>query len=279
MKKFESGELFYMTELPLASRETYKDSAVVTDELATYSYYFNTNNELFSDARVRRALSMALDRNEIVNLVVFAKAATGLVPEAAFDTKAGTSFRKNGTDLISSTADVEGAKALLREAGVRGGSFTISIRPNEMDREVAKYVKGVWESLGFTVKVKEVLPTRTDDPEKTVYKETFTEVYMSGEFDVIAADMQMLTPYAFSALAPFAQKFSGNGVNMDSETYDVYGHVSGYKSEAYDALIEEAFLAGDTAARAEALQVDAQGDGHRPGHRHQRGHEDLDGEV
>ena len=63
----------------------------------------------------------------------------------------------------------------------------------------------------------------------------------------------MLSPYAFSTLASFASSFSGNGVDMNSETYDLFGHVSEYNSEAYNALIASAYEAKDAAARTELL--------------------------
>lgn len=253
LAKFEAGELFYLDEIPLSARAQYKDSAVISDEMATHTYYFNTNNELFADARVRRALSMAIDRNEIVNIVTYAKAATGLVPYNVFETGKGTSFREVGGDVISASADVAGAQALLKEAGVTSGAFTLTIRPNEVDRAIAEYVKGVWGSLGFTVTVEEPEAARVSNPDIVAYYDTFTEKYQSGDFDVIAIDLQMLVPDAFAALAPFAVSFSGNGVDMASDTYDLYGHVTGYASEEYNALIESAYTAEDDAARAATL--------------------------
>ncbi len=253
LAKFEAGEIFYLDEIPLSKRAEYKNEATITDEMATHTYYFNTSNKLFADARVRKALSMAIDRNEIVNIVTYAKAATGLIPYRVFNTKSGTSFREEGGALLSTSADVAGAQSLLKEAGVTSGSFSVTIRPNEVDRAIAQYVKGVWEKLGFTVKIEEVEPVKVNDPEKIMYYDTFTEKYHSGDFDVIGIDMQMLAPDAFSALAPFAVAFSGNGVDMNSETYDLFGHVTGYASEAYNALIEQAYAEDDAAARAELL--------------------------
>ncbi len=253
LAKFEAGELFYLGEIPLSKRAEYQDEAIISDEMATHTYYFNTENKLFADARVRKALSMAIDREEIVNIVTYAKAATGLIPYGVFETKVGTSFRESGEAILKTTADVSGAQALLKEAGVTKGSFSITIRPNEVDRAIADYVKGVWENLGFTVKIVEIEAVKVNDAEKVMYYDTFTETYQAGDFDVIAIDFQMLTPDAFSALAPFALEFSGNGVDMNSTTYDLFGHVTGYASEAYDALIEQAQAADNAADRAALL--------------------------
>lgn len=252
LAKFEAGELFYLDEIALSARAKYQDIAVITDELATHTYYFNLNNELFADANVRKALSMAIDRNEIVKIVTYAKAATGLIPEKVFENGQGTSFRTTGGDLISASADVAGAKALLQQAGVTKGSFSITIRANEVDRAVAEYVQGVWNSLGFTVTIKETGFKKLPEYDKA-YTDEYIDIYQNGEFDVIAVDFQMLAPDAFSALAPFATAFSGNGVDMNSENYDLYGHRTGYSSEAYDALIESAFAETDLAARAAIL--------------------------
>lgn len=249
---FEAGELFYLDEIPLSARAQYKDTAVINDELATHTYYFNTNNALFAKAEVRRALSMAIDRNEIVNIVTYAKAATGLIPEKVFEMTKGTSFRTTGGDVISASGDVAGAKSLLQAAGVTSGSFSITIRPNEVDRAIAEYVQGVWNSLGFTVTIKETEFSKLPDYDKA-YDDSYIAAYQNGDFDVIAVDFQMLAPDAFGALAPFASTYSGNGVDMNSENYDVRGHITGYMSEEYDALIEAAYAETDASARAAIL--------------------------
>ncbi|MBO5667084.1 MAG: peptide ABC transporter substrate-binding protein, partial [Firmicutes bacterium] len=252
LAKFEAGELFYLDEIALSARAKYKDTAVISDELATHTYYFNLSNPLFEKAEVRKALSMAIDRNEIVNIVTYAKAATGLIPEKVFENGQGTSFRTTGGNVISASADVAGAKSLLQQAGVTKGSFSITIRPNEVDRAVAEYVQGVWNSLGFTVTIEETEYKKLPDYDKA-YNDTYIEKYQTGDYDVIAVDFQMLAPDAFGALAPFATSYSGNGVDMNSENYDLHGHITGYASEAYDALIESAYAETDLAARAAIL--------------------------
>ncbi|MBQ4353808.1 MAG: peptide ABC transporter substrate-binding protein [Clostridia bacterium] len=247
-----SGNIFYDGEIPMSAREQYKNDAVITDMMATHTYVFNTKNELFDDANVRKALSMAIDRNEIVKIITYAKPATGYIPYKVFDSKAGTSFREVGGDILSASADAAAAKNLLSSAGVKGGSFTLTVRNNEVDKAIADYVAGVWGQLGFDVTVDAVksTPNTTD---ATIYVDNFQKKYDNGEFDVIAIDMTMLSPDAFGALSQFAVAFSGNGVDMDSETYDLYGHISGYSNADYDAIIESAFAEKDRAARAAIL--------------------------
>jgi ABC-type transport system substrate-binding protein len=214
---------------------------------------FNTTNPLFEKAEVRRALSIAIDRNEIVNIITFAKPATGYIPEGVFDANRKSDFRTVGGELISASANVEEAKSLLKSAGVNGGSFTLTVRNREVDLAIADYVKGVWESLGFNVKIEKVKAKVTSEDKTYIADDVFQTKYDTSDFDVIAIDMTMLAPDAYSALAQYSLEFSGNGVDMNSETYDLYGHVSGYNSEAYDALIESAYAERDRAARVEIL--------------------------
>ena len=84
-------------------------------------------------------------------------------------------------------------------------------------------------------------------------EDNFQKIYDEGSFDVIAIDMTMLSPDAFGALSQFAVEFSGNGVDMDSDTYDLYGHITGYADEEYNALIDSAFAEKNRTARAAIL--------------------------
>ena len=261
LDKLLSGDIFYLGEIPLDQRETYASQANLSDTLSTLTYYFNTNNKLFSDSRVRQALSMAIDREGLVNTIIYGKAATGLIPTKAYNTDKGTSFREvadaSGA-LINTTADVSGAEALLKEAGVTKGSFEITCREREEDMAVANYVKSAWESLGFTVKVN-AIAAEVNDVDSYRYDDGYLDAFSSGDFDVISIDLQMLSPYAFGTLATFATDYSGNGVNYDStsggeDTYEMIGNITGYNSDEYNQLIDQAYeIVNDSEARAEIL--------------------------
>ena len=247
---FKNKEIFYLGEIPLDYRWDEYDNAHVTDETATHTYLFNTENPLFKDARVRRALSMALDREEIADIVVYAKPATGLIPYGVKDENYKGDFRKTGGDLIETTADVAGAKALLKEAGVTDGSFSITVKDNEQDLAVANYVKGVWQGLGFNVTVVPLTGVKNRQLEK-IYFDKFNDAYEAGDFDVIAIDTNMITLDAFANLAQYSTEYSGGGI-VDlrvADNYETKVNRLGYKNADYDALIDSSFKAETEADR------------------------------
>lgn len=254
---YAAGDLQYMGDVPMANRAALKKKANVTDANSTYTYMFNTENKLFADARVRRALSMALDREAIADLLVYAKPATGLVAETVYNATSGKSFRKVQGSSLQTTADVEGAKALLADAGVKKGSFTISYRQNDAETAVAEYVKGVWESLGFTVELNPLTTIRETAMENSeeikYFIDSVQQAYETGEFDVLAVDVSMLGTDAFAPLAAYATEFSGNGIDMTDPNYAFIPHVTGFSDAAYDEIIERAFAEKDIAKRATIL--------------------------
>lgn len=254
------NKTFYTSEIPLDQRATYKDYATVTDNMSTHTYYFNLQNELFQKPEVRRALSLAIDRNKIADeIVVFAKPATGFIPYKVTDGKVKTSFREAGGDILSASANVDEAKKLLSSAGVSGGDIRLAYYAyDDVSAAIANYVKGVWDGLGFNVTLVAMSASESSyDPQ--IYTDSYAPLYdattTERRWDVLAMDYQMLSEDAFSGLAPFAVTFSGNGADMNNieDDYPAWGHVTGYASEAYNKKIEEAFEETDLVKRSAIL--------------------------
>ena len=235
---YENDEIYYLGDIALDKRADYEDDAEISDLLSTHSYIFNTTNELFASADVRNALSLALDREAIADIVTYAEAATGLIPDAVYDKKVGDSFRENGGDLIAVSADAAGAKSLL--AG-KSGSFTITCRSNAADIAIAEYCKDAWKALGFDVSIKKLDAA------------DYMEAYVAGDYDVIAVDYQSLSTDAFGALAVFAPKYSGMGIDIQNDNYDPVPYIPGYANDDYSALIDSALAEKDREARSSIL--------------------------
>ena len=223
--------LFYLGDLPADKFNEYRNDAVLKDMLSAYSYHFNATQAPFDKAEVRKALSIALDRNRIAEIVSLGvKPATGFVPTGTIDKDNKTSFRDVAGDVISASGDVGQARTLLQQAGVSGGSFTLKIGTGPSERAVAEYAAEVWQGLGFNVTVQEVRGI------------AYGEAIFSRDYDVIAYTSQSITADAFSVVAPFAKPFSGQRITFLNEgMIDVEPHITGFQNDAYDALIEDLF--------------------------------------
>lgn len=275
MAGYEAGEIFYVGEIPFSMRVEYKDKATVTDLLSTHTYYLNekaviSGTAIFADQAVREALSLAIDREAIANAVVFAKAATGLVPYGVFDADAAKKeFRKIGGDLIATSADMAAAKAKLAESGIGDASkysFTITVAEyDDVHCAIAEMVKDAWCELGFKVRVNKIAVEVNDDLGTTgevatdIMDDIFAEKIKEGDYHVVAIDMVAYAPDAFGILAPFAKGFSGQGMDMDLKDengqpyYVIPPHCTGYDNEEYNALIEKAFATASASERATIL--------------------------
>ncbi len=253
------GKIVYDGEIPLDKRAELlsKDRVEVKDTMSVMSCIFNTENELLSDADVRRALSLALDRNQITKILTFAKPAQGLIADGVFNTgngKKSASFREKGEALLSASANVSEAEKLLN--GAKKGEINLVIRDSEEDIAVAEYIKGVWDKLGFTVNIKKIaLVPYMDANDLSLVSDEYLKAYESRNFDVILVDYLMFSTDAFGNLASFATTFAGGAMNMEVEdgNYELAPHISGYVSEEYNALIESAYAEKDADKRAQLL--------------------------
>ena len=257
LKAYRDGEVFYIGEIPLSIRneKDVKRNAKVSDALSTFTCFLNENAEiggqkLFADANVRRALSLSLDREAIADAIVFAEAASALVPHGVFNAsakKSGKDFRKAGGDLIATSAQVNEAKALLSAAGITPSRFSFTIKVaafDEVNVAIATMVAETWTSaLGFKVTVEKVYPVQNndyfkevDDTPADVCDDLFLEALQNKDFEVIAFDYSAYSADAYSMLASFARPFAGGALDMD--TYELDAHFTGYDNEEYNALIE-----------------------------------------
>ena len=272
-KDIEEKVVFYMSDAPLADRaEHYKD-AIVTDDLSTYTYVFNMDKPLFQNENVRKALSLVIDRNAIIEAITFGKAATGFLPDAVLNTANGKSFNKKTEALISVNANKTEAENLLANVDFSeiGKNITLTINDDAEANAIAAIVKTAWESLGFTVTVDAVSyvenkidPNISNDPVKDSEIQVLVNNASRGkrDFDVIAVDWQMYSQDPFVALSAFSTDFSGCGVKLP-ENEIKYGSFGGYFDSDYDALIKAAYEENDTKKRneilhsAEAMLVDS----------------------
>ncbi|MFZ5966081.1 MAG: peptide ABC transporter substrate-binding protein [Bacillota bacterium] len=189
--------------------------------IGTYYYIFNVTKAPTDDVRVRKALTMAIDRTAIVEKITKGGQlpATGFVPPGLKDAD-GKEFRSVGGDygIDPKAAQVEEAKALLAEAGYPDGqgfpTLEVLYNTNEAHKAIAEAIQEMWkQNLGINVTLQ--------NQEWAVFQDTRHQ----GNFSVARAGWLGDYPDPMTMLDLWTS-YSGNN---DAQ----------WKVEAYDKLIEE----------------------------------------
>ena len=181
---YNSGEAVLIKDVPtdeipsLTKAEDGGDFYVDTI-LGTYYVSLNLQRDAFKDAKVRKALSLAIDRDYVANTIMQGTYTTadsivgpGIVDESGY-------FHDNGNAPYISAdyeANLAEAKKLLEEAGYPNGEGypTIEYSTNDAGYHVplAEYLQQAWGDLGITLTINKMEWS------------SFTPARRAGEFDV-----------------------------------------------------------------------------------------------
>ncbi|HMM19757.1 MAG TPA: peptide ABC transporter substrate-binding protein [Selenomonadales bacterium] len=125
--------------------------------IANGYYCFNVQKAPFDNAKVRKAFSLAIDREAIVkNLDNGYAVGGGFIPNGIPDAEPGSDFRKAGGDMVK--FDAAEAKKLLAEAGFPDGKglppITLIYNTNDIHKAIAEMIQEMWrKNLGVEVKL------------------------------------------------------------------------------------------------------------------------------
>jgi oligopeptide transport system substrate-binding protein len=234
-KRFRAGEIDYAADFASEQIDWLKENLPAETRISPYLgiYYYPINNTRapFSDERVRRALSMAIDREAIVDKVL----KTGEI--------AAYSFVPPGTGNYGEPAYVEWkdlaypervakAKALLEEAGFGPGNplkLTLSYNTSENHKKIAIAVAAMWKQLGVEAEL--------FNSEVKVHYNSLEE----NDFDVARAGW--IADYNDPQNFLFLLQTSSGKLN--------YGR---YSNPEFDKLMDEAAKTNNLDARAALLR-------------------------
>ena len=167
---YNSGEAQLIKDVPtdeipsLTKAEDGGDFYVDTI-LGTYYISLNDQREPFTDAKVRKALSLAIDRDYVANTIMQGtyEPAYNFVGPGIVDESGMFYDNANGGERYISDdyeANLEEAKSLLAEAGYPDGegfpAITYSANDSGYHIPVAEYLQQAWGELGITVNIDKV---------------------------------------------------------------------------------------------------------------------------
>ncbi len=192
-------------------------------------YRLNTTRPPLNDVRVRRALSLAVDREPLVREVVrgAGEPASGLTPPGAgYETP--PMF-----PAMSDSARLAEARRLLAEAGFPGGrgfpTLELMTSSREVQKVMAEAIQAMWsKNLGIHVDIRAC--------EWTAYK----AAQQNMEYDLSSSSWSgdYLDPATFIDLWR-----AGSGNNC-----------TGWRNPVFDARLAEAHAAADASTRLDALR-------------------------
>lgn len=156
----ESGQANITVEPPISEQERLTKEGLfkMSPYLGSYYYSFNTQKAPFDNPLVRKAFSMAVDREKLVNNVIKGgkEPAYAWVPPGLTNPVTKQDFRREGGNLVE--YNPQKARELLSEAGYPNGeglpSITILYNTNEMHKAVAEVIQAMWkENLNVNVEL------------------------------------------------------------------------------------------------------------------------------
>jgi oligopeptide transport system substrate-binding protein len=233
---YKSGQFDVVDTVPKSEIQgALKDgSAINYDNLATYYLDINVqdkNNVVLKDSRIRKALSLAIDRQSLVENVTKGgqTPAHSLVAKGIKEANGKDFAEKN--NYIESTANIEEAKKLLTEAGYPDGqglpTIVLTYNPEGGQGVTMQALQDMWKKIGVNVELQ--------SQEWKVFLDTRTNKNYDIARDGWNADY--VDPMTF----------------LDVFTSNSEQNNCGYSNENYDKLIDSAKKELDTNKRMDLL--------------------------
>jgi len=201
--------------------------------LTPHRVFLNWQNKYFSDVRVRQALSMALDREQIVQVALGGAgvAASSPVPYDQMGLDGPPALKDMGKYM---QFDPKGAKDLLKQAGYENGFNFTAQQASATVPSWMTLVQKFWKDIGVNVKIETTPPLGTTT---ALQKGTFDAVLSNSEGSVLGYDIdQVMRPmFGVGSAANYAK------VN-DSELNTIMDKIhSSTDPDEWTSLAKQAF--------------------------------------
>ncbi|WP_346348411.1 ABC transporter substrate-binding protein [Olsenella intestinalis] len=224
MMSFKNGDVDYC-DLDASQLQQYKSDPEVKDLITQYPTLgvqfvnLNLSSEKLQDVRVRKALSLAINRDELIQSIV---GGAGTVPSGWL----APQTPGHDPNAPAFEYDPEKAKALLAEAGVTNLELSAKVRANINQKQLVA-VQDYWSKIG----VKLTVETEDHGVWAQDWADGSLEITAVGWFPLYAdADNHMYT-YFYSENAK--------------------GKSSFYNNPEFDALVSQARVEQDKQKRAD----------------------------
>ena len=216
-------------EIPSLTRAEDGGDFYLDEIMGTYYISLNDQEEPFTDVRVRKALSLAIDRDYVANTImqgIYTPAAALVGPGIVDENGYFMDNANGGEPYISDDyeANLEEAKSLLAEAGYPDGegfpTITYSANDSGYHIPVAEYLQQAWGELGITMNIDKVEWS------------SFIPMRRAGDYDISRNGWSM----DYNDPSNMLELFTTNNGNNDGK----------YANPEFDQVIEDSRVADKT---------------------------------
>jgi oligopeptide transport system substrate-binding protein len=154
VQAFEAGEVDVLYQnLPPDEIARLKETPEYDLYPALGTYYYGFNVKKITDVKQRRAMSLAIDRQSIIDNI----AQQDQVPTTGFTPKGIPGFDELNPDSPwqPPTADMEQAKQLMGEVANPKKNITLYINDAPGHKDIAVAIQAAWKELGITSTIKQ----------------------------------------------------------------------------------------------------------------------------
>ena len=153
VQAFEAGEVDVTGGLPVEEIPRLKETEEYQQYPALGTYYYGVNVETITDVNQRRAMSLAIDRQSIIDNV----AQADQLPTTGFTPKGMPGFDAFNPDSPwqPPTADLEQAQELMEQVDSPKTNINLLLNDAPGHREIAVAIQAQWKELGLNVSIKQ----------------------------------------------------------------------------------------------------------------------------
>ncbi len=233
LKRYRAGEIDILRNFPLSQlawlQQNLGDDLVIHPSLHMALVYINLERALYQDGRVRKALSISIDRQIIIDMLL----KDGSLPARNFVTPILEEYGPNDPPFASQTMEQRQAEArdLLAEAGYTADNpLTVGLKHANFERlrRLAIALQGLWRAVGIVTQLDGVGP------------QAATQSMFVGDFDML--------------LINHVPRHDDPMAALDILRPDSRLNYSRYRNLEFENLVQASLGLTDTAQRYEALR-------------------------
>ena len=215
-QRFRTGEFQMMSSYPPSKiewiRENMPNTLRISPRMATSFVYFNTEKPPFDDVRVRRALSLAIDRQVITEQLL----RNGSTPALSAVSPEVTDYTSQPDPWLQKPLAERQAEAvrLLKEAGFSSASpltATLVYYTQEEQQRISVALQGMWRQIGVQAEI------------GNVEFRAFAQKRQTGDFEMLTSS----TRPGFDDPIAFLTQYDSANVRQGNNP-------SRYKNEKFD---------------------------------------------